>query len=194
VVLSPAVNTGDKAPPKKLAFHIVPPHYFDPFLIDSNDWASLLSGSLDKHPVVPAGEGASFNVLNEIFMKTVPKDVDLTAAMAARSQLPPADNKKSNEEEEKEINRDTWGGSSLPDDPKIAEKQTEPSTIGSSATTPQQQSAKLHIADSSKKSITLNVEPSNLIQPLITDDVHLALNTTNAIEKSVDEGKFPIYL
>jgi hypothetical protein len=80
---------------------------------------------------VPAVEGASFNVLNEIFMKTVPRDIDFTAAMAARSQLNRL-KKSKNTEEEDDDQQDTWGSPN----PKIAGKHTEPSTIGSSATTP----------------------------------------------------------
>ena len=82
--------------------------------------------------MVSAVEGASFNIINEIFMKTVTVGTDFTAAMALRSQLTRLKKSKTTEEEEDDDDRDTWGSPN----PKIAGKHTEPSTIGSSATTP----------------------------------------------------------
>ena len=81
--------------------------------------------------MVSAVEGASFNIINEIFMKTVTVGTDFTAAMALRSQLTRLKKSKTTEEEDDD-QQDTWGSPN----PKIAGKHTEPSTIGSSATTP----------------------------------------------------------
>ena len=52
VVLSPKVNTKDAPLPKRCAFHVVPPHYFDPALSDSKDWRALLSKASDDNPDV----------------------------------------------------------------------------------------------------------------------------------------------
>jgi hypothetical protein len=52
VVLSPKVNTKDAPLPKRCAFHVVVPHYFDPALSNSKDWRALLSKSSDDNPDV----------------------------------------------------------------------------------------------------------------------------------------------
>jgi len=52
VVLSPAVNTLGAPPPRRFAFHIVPPYYFDPQLLDAQDWEVLRSESTTAHPEI----------------------------------------------------------------------------------------------------------------------------------------------
>jgi hypothetical protein len=66
VVLSPAVNTRDAPLPKRLAFHIVPPYYFDTALINAQDWEVLRSDSMIAHPEIALRAGKEFRILGEI--------------------------------------------------------------------------------------------------------------------------------
>ena len=66
VVLSPLVNTRDAPLPKRFAFHIVPPYYFDPALINAQDWEVLRSVSTTTHPEIVAKAGTEFRILGEI--------------------------------------------------------------------------------------------------------------------------------
>ena len=52
VALAPTVNTFGRPPPKQCAFHIVPPYYFDPALINAQDWEVLRSDSTVAHPEI----------------------------------------------------------------------------------------------------------------------------------------------
>ena len=68
VVMSAVVNTRDAPLPKRFAFHIVPPYYFDPALLNAQDWEVLRSDSMLAHPEVLAMAGKEFKILGEILL------------------------------------------------------------------------------------------------------------------------------
>jgi hypothetical protein len=68
VALAPAVNTFGRPPPRQCAFHIVPPYYFDPLLLDAQDWEVLRSDAVIAHPEVTLRAGKEFKILGEILL------------------------------------------------------------------------------------------------------------------------------
>ena len=64
--MSAVVNTRDAPLPKRFAFHIVPPYYFDPALLNAQDWEVLRSDSTTAHPEIALRAGKEFRILGEI--------------------------------------------------------------------------------------------------------------------------------
>jgi len=66
VAMSVVVNTRDAPLPKRFAFHIVPPYYFDPALLNAQDWEVPRSDSPKAHPEIALRAGKEFRILREI--------------------------------------------------------------------------------------------------------------------------------
>jgi len=165
VVLSPAVNTRDAPLPKRLAFHIVPPYYFDPALLNAQDWEVLRSDSTIAHPEVALRAGKEFRILGEVATCSL-AELD---AQQPKQKEPKKDASKTKIKGKEEVQEDSWG-SYRPTSKGSTEKPTEPSTIGSPEKA-QQQSLKLHVmADSTQQSLALNVGADSSHPPMLEEN------------------------